>query len=175
MSKQVIAAITGPTGSGKSTVAQILSKQIEKCVNIDADHVKHFIVNGFVYDKSPTGVKQWELLGDNIGLLAKNFQNADYNVIINGYINEPAWSKIQNHVTLTHKFLLLPHLDTVFQRDLARSEEVAMGDAAVKVHHDHFSNNSFFDNFTKLDSTNMTAQETAAKVKEILGKNWGEL
>ena len=38
-----VLAITGPAGSGKSTVATRLAKQIEKCVNIDADYVKHMV------------------------------------------------------------------------------------------------------------------------------------
>mgnify|MGYP003591616781 FL=1 len=42
-----VLAITGPTGSGKSTVSEKLAKQIDRCVNIDADHIKHMIVSGF--------------------------------------------------------------------------------------------------------------------------------
>ena len=87
-------AITGPTGSGKTTTAQLLAQKIDKSVNIDADHVKHFIVNGFVYDSSETGIDQWKLLGSNIGMLAKSYLDQNYTVIINGYINEPAWGEI---------------------------------------------------------------------------------
>ena len=43
-----ILAITGPAGSGKSTTASRLAKDINQCVNIDADVVKHMIVNGFI-------------------------------------------------------------------------------------------------------------------------------
>jgi adenylylsulfate kinase-like enzyme len=83
--KPFILAITGPTGSGKSTVASRLATDIPQCVNIEVDQVKHFIVNGFIYE-SPEGLAQWELLGVNIGQLAKNFHEAGYNVVINGYL-----------------------------------------------------------------------------------------
>ena len=51
-----IIAITGPTGSGKSTVAKQIAGNMQHCVNIDVDVVKHFIHNGFVYDDSPEGI-----------------------------------------------------------------------------------------------------------------------
>ncbi len=136
-------AITGPAGSGKSTTASKLAEHIEHCVNIDADVVKHMIVNGFIYDLSPAGITQWELLGTNIGMLARNFHDAGYNVVINGYINEPAWVNIQKHATLTHKVLLLPHIDTVTARDTGRHEDVRLGAETIQVHHDYFSTSSF--------------------------------
>ena len=166
-------AITGPTGSGKSTVAEKLAKQIDQCVNIDADHIKHMIVSGFYYNMKPDGTKkwgfnQWGLVGHSIGLLARNFLDADYSVIINGYVDVPAWTNIQKHVTFTHKVLLLPHLDTVTKRDVGRKEDVRMGDEAVNEHHVHFSNDDFFNDFIKLDTTDHTEEETVSKVLEIV-------
>jgi len=150
MMSSFVLAITGPAGSGKSTVANLLAKQIDKCVNIDAaDHVKHMVSNPFIYDDSTEGVKQWELLGDNIGALATNFINSGYNVIINGYINEPAWRKIQSHIVLTHKVLLLPNMDTVINRDSLRPADYVMGKEEVKKHHDYFSSSHFFNNFQR--------------------------
>jgi len=163
-----ILAITGPTGSGKTTTASELAKQIDKCVNIDADTVKHMIVTGFIYSDSDAGIPQWELLGTNIGMLAKNFQEAGFNVIINGYINEPAWNNVQKHVTLTHKVLLLPHPETITQRDAGRDEEIQMGAEAVREHHHYFSNASFYNDFTKLDSTNHKIDETVRILKEMV-------
>lgn len=165
MSKQFILAITGPSGSGKTTVAAKLAKKIKQCVNIDADHVKHFIVNGFIYDDTPAGVKQWELLGENTGILARNFVNAGYNVIINGYINEPAWHTLQRHVKLTHKVLLLPKLAKVQERDAGRDAEIRMGEKAVDRHHDYFTGSSFFDDFARIDSSEHSVEETVTLIR----------
>jgi adenylylsulfate kinase-like enzyme len=166
--KPFILAITGPTGSGKTTTASELAEQIDRCVNIDADTVKHMIVTGFIYGDSGAGIPQWELLGTNIGMLAKNFQEAGFNVIINGYINERAWKNIQEHVALTHKVLLLPHVDTNIQRDAGRHADIKMGGETVKVHNDYFSNTSIYDDFTQLDSTEHSIEETVHIIKEML-------
>ncbi len=112
MIDKFVIAITGPAGSGKTTVADKLAKQLDRCVNIDADHIKHMIVSGFFFELNPDGTKkwgfnQWELVGDSIGLLAHNFQESGYSIIINGYLDEPAWEHIAKHVHFTHKFLLL--------------------------------------------------------------------
>ncbi len=166
--RQFVLAITGPTGSGKTTVAMELVKQIDSCVNIDADTLKHMIVTGFIYGDSAEGIPQWGLLGTNIGMLAKNFQDAGFNVIINGYINEPAWENIQKYVTLTHKVLLLPHPEIIAQRDTGRPEDIQMGAEAVEEHHEYFSNAVFYKDFTKVDSTTHSIEETVHTIKEML-------
>jgi adenylate kinase family enzyme len=173
MSKFIL-ALTGPSGAGKSTIGEKVAKQIDKCVNIDADHIKHMIVSGFYYDRANPedekewGFNEWELVGESIGLLAQNFQKHGYDVIINGYIDEPAWAAIGKLVTINHKVLLLPTVETAKERDLGRREEVQQGAAAVERHHVHFSNNNFFKDFVTIDTTNHAVEETVKKVLRVL-------
>ena len=58
-----VLALTGPAGSGKSTVAEKVAKLSDRCVNIDADHIKHMIIGGFYKDDSAGGwgFNQWGL------------------------------------------------------------------------------------------------------------------
>jgi nucleoside-triphosphatase THEP1 len=167
-------AITGPTGAGKSTVGEAVAKRLERSVNIDADHIKHMIVSGFYVNKvNPQdskgwGFSEWGLVGESIGLLAKNFLSQDYNVIINGYIDEPAWDAIENQVRIDFKVLLLPQVDMTISRDAGRVEDVRMGDETVREHHKHFLYDQYFHDFITLDTTDQSKDQTVSEVISIL-------
>ena len=169
----LILAITGPTGAGKSTVAHKLAHEIEKCANIDADHVKHFLVSGFIYGESPEGIRQWELLGENIGLLAKNFHRDGYNLIINGYINEPAWRELDKHIELTCKVVLLPTVEELIKRDSGRDNVGKQGEESVRRHHDYFSTHDRFSDFVTIDSSEQSIDETVVLIRSQISNQSG--
>lgn len=173
MSKLVI-ALTGPAGAGKSTVTDRIIRQRKKCAHIETDQIKQFLFSAFRKGIQPDGsilwtFEDWETLGNSTGLLAKSFVDAGYDVIINGHIREIAWKLIEKHVTLTHKFLLLPHLDTAKARDKERAYDIAMGDEAVTNAHNYFVTNSFYKDFSTLDTTDHSIDETVASIQDSLG------
>jgi hypothetical protein len=132
------------------------------------------IVSGFYYDRANPedekgwGFNEWALVGESIGLLAQNFLAHGFSVIINGYIDAPGWKNIEKLVTISHKILLLPHVDTAILRDVRRAEDVQQGEASIKRHHEHFSTNDFFNDFTKIDSTSHTVDETVQKILDVV-------
>jgi hypothetical protein len=170
----LVIAITGPTGSGKSTVGEALAKRLEKCVNIDADSLKHMIVSGFYFDEENPddpkgwGFSEWEIVGESIGLLAKNFLDHGYSVVINGYIDAPAWDTLNKYVDITYKYLLLPKLDEIVNRDQGREESIRMGEETVAIHYSHFSNDKFFDDFIKLDTTEQSIDDSVSQIHESI-------
>jgi broad-specificity NMP kinase len=169
--KHFVLAITGPAGSGKSTVSERVAKKLERCVNIDADSIKRMIVSGFHIDTdNPDGwfFDQWALVGDSIGLLAANFIGENYRVIINGHIDETAWAHIQKHVEITHKVLLLPEIGVVVSRDAGRQGNKALGEESVTRHHKFFSTESYFKSFIKLDTANQSIEETVDSIVTII-------
>jgi len=174
MSNLVI-AITGPTGSGKTTVAKILTKKLGKCVNIDADHIKHMIEYGFHKKIMSDGstdweYSEWELVGESIGLLVTNFQKRGFDVIINGYIGSEGWDSLSGHSNRINKFLLLPDINTIKTRDGNRAEDLIMGEKTVDEHYKQFTSDNIFKDFVIIDSSNQTAEETAQVIKEQVEK-----
>lgn len=104
-------------------------------------------------------------------MLAANFVKRGYNVIINGYIDAPAWNSLESHVTISSKFVLLPELETVIARDAGRSSEYVMGSEPVAQHHNIFSNDGFYESFTKLDTTHHTVDATAKNIMDALSSS----
>ena len=159
----MLIALTGPTGSGKSTVAKALCQKFDKCVRLDVDRVKHFVVSGFLYDESMEGKKQWELCSKNVVDLAKNFYSEDYTVLIEGFFSKEEWEYVFAHLPETKPFLLLPNESVIIKRDKSRDPKWAMGEVAVQEHLKEFEN-SFYDDFNQINSSDTTVDETVEMI-----------
>lgn len=164
-----ILIITGPAGSGKSTVSARLSKQFRNCVHIETDQIKHLVTTGFKYDETKVGQKQWKLLGTNIGLLAKNFHQQKYKIIINGCVDETTWQNLEQQIEITHKILLLPDLNTTMKRDARRTIKARIGKKAITEHYELFQS-TYFKDFTTINSANHTITQTVNAIKKIIQK-----
>ena len=90
-------------------------------------------------------------------------------------IYQPKISLKSNHSrvplwNITHKFLLLPNIETIKIRDKNRNEDVVMGSEAVEEHFNEFSSKDRFSDFLIIDSSNEAAEETAQKIKDLIDK-----
>jgi tRNA uridine 5-carbamoylmethylation protein Kti12 len=82
MSKFVL-ILRGPSSIGKTTIANLLKKCIQKkLVIIERDDIRHFIVNYSVKSKS-----EFDLSNKNLCDLTNNFLNKNYFVIVTGVFN----------------------------------------------------------------------------------------
>jgi ABC-type cobalamin/Fe3+-siderophores transport system ATPase subunit len=170
---QFVLAITGPAGAGKSTVATILSKRYKKCAKIIVDDIKHMTKGEFTFELDADGTKQWtyhawKLVGDNIGLLAENFLRQGYSVLIEGYIDVEGWQAVENRIKLTHKVVLVPDLETTIARDKLRPEEFVMGEKSLEESIRYFSDNEYFKDFARVDSTGHSAEQTADEIQKVV-------
>lgn len=135
------------------------------------------IVDGFYVDENNPedpdgwGFSKWELVGESIGLLVNNFLKHGHDVVVNGYIDEPAWVELQKCSVLDYKVLLLPTVDKVIERDAGRNQDVQMGEPTVRKHYAFFSQDAFFDDFIKIDSSQQTVDQTVADIIEIIGRS----
>lgn len=164
--------ITGPAGAGKSTISKILAEQIENCVNIEADDVKHMIMCGYVYDdvQNRPRFTQWSLLGSIMGLMAQEFIKQGYSVILNGYINEPAWDAVQKKVNIDKKILLMPNFYDVVQRDVGRDKRHTLGKSVIYRHYEYFSTCGYYNDYKKINTTTITIGQTAGIILEYLNQ-----
>ena len=169
--KNFVLSITGPTGSGKSTVGKLVAKSFSRCVNIDTDHVKHMIVSGFFDDASlPAGgdFTEWELCGESIGLLAASFVNKGFNVVINGTMHHTAWPKISEFVTITKKIILITDIEENIKKDTGRIPQDIMGYRAVVEHREMFSASEFYKDWQTLNTTHQSITETVLAIRHLV-------
>lgn len=156
-----IIAITGPTGSGKTSVSLALAKKLDKCVFIEVDHIKHMIISGFYKDTNEKWLySEWSLLGETIGIICKNFVDKGFNVVVGGYLHNEAWDELERQVIIDHKFVLNPSKETIKIRDVERDSKYYMGVEAIQEHIDYIENNELFKDFTTIDSSEQTVDET---------------
>ena len=164
----MLVAITGPTGSGKTTTGQALVQKLDRGVHIDMDTVKHYICTGFIYDETAEGLEQWKLLGENTSALIRNFLDHEYDVIVNGCVHEITWREIVKHNVLDHKVLLFPDKQTNINRDMQRPKTIAMGRNAVLSHRDLFNKDTFYKDWLRYDSSGDSPKESVQALQKLL-------
>lgn len=170
--KEFTLIITGPSGSGKSTLSRRLADELGGCAVIDIEHVNLMVVDGFHPGLASNGQEildfdKWDLSGDTVGLLAKNFLESGYNTIIHGHVNDTLLRHIEKQIQITSKVLLLPQLSEVIQRDKNRGTEFTMGSDMVTGHYNYFLND-IFSSFIKIDTTNESVGVSTARIRELL-------
>ena len=106
-------------------------------------------------------------LFQRFGTVAKKFYDAGYSVIVNGFMDEVGWTTFLKCIQPTHKIILLPDLTVTIKRDANRTNKL-MGLDAVTEHHTYFSSNFFYDNFTKIDTSSHTEEQTVELIFELL-------
>ncbi len=171
--KEQVIVITGPSGAGKSTLARKLAVELDCAAVIDIENVNYMIANGFkeikADNESGLSFNKWNLAGDTIGLLASNFLDNNYQVIIHGHVTEELISSIENRVDITQKIMLLPNIASVVLRDKTRGNHLSMGEDMVRKHYEYFLT-SGWNEFIRVDSTNEDVSTTLEKIKAILGR-----
>lgn len=167
---QSITLITGPSGAGKSSVARKLALETKQCAEIDIESINYMIVDGFrptvkngqeVFDFT-----NWELAANTISVLVEHFAKHNYDVVIHGHVTDEFIQCLESSIQLTCRVLLLPALEIVLERDRQRGKQLTMGDAMVKDHYHYFITNHFA-TFIKVDSTNMSLDQTTAMIKAM--------
>ena len=85
-----ILILTGPPGSGKTTVGQLLAGKLPRAVNLESDEFFHFIRSGYVEPWKRTAHPQNTIVMRIVADAASTYADAGYFTIIDGIII-PGW------------------------------------------------------------------------------------
>lgn len=81
-----VTVVTGPPGTGKSTVAALLARSWPLAVHLAPDACFHWIALGFVTPRTPGSDRQSATAIDAVGAAAGRFATAGYTVVIDGIV-----------------------------------------------------------------------------------------
>ena len=82
--------LTGPPGSGKTTVARLLTARHERAVHLESDLFWHFITSGYVEPWKPKSHEQNTLVMEIVAEVAARYAHAGYFTVIDGIVS-PRW------------------------------------------------------------------------------------
>ncbi len=162
-SKTQLYVITGPCGVGKSTITNMIAKNLESSAVIEGDDIYHMVISGYVSPWKDHDNKYTNLLWDNALELISNFINKDISVIFN-YIIYPdrlkqITDKFKDNKSLIIKFVVLTTDEkTIRERDKLRPEDCQMGDRSIVVLNEFKEKG--YDTKYILDTSNISPEDT---------------
>lgn len=168
--KPLVCLITGPAGAGKSTAALLLTKTMKKSVIIETDHLRHMIKSGFIKPSLPEGHEQLVLGRKNATILAKNFAEEGYNVIIADCVAGRKYLDIYHHSLKKYRFiiiLLLPNKRVLWKRDSGRSIKARIGKRTLLLHDRFVEKMAKEKRWHVIDNSNMSVRQTVKKISTL--------
>jgi SpoVK/Ycf46/Vps4 family AAA+-type ATPase len=82
--------LTGPPGSGKTTVARLLTASYERAVHIESDRFFHFIASGYIEPWMEESHRQNAVVMEAVAKAAATYARSGYFTAIDG-IFAPRW------------------------------------------------------------------------------------
>lgn len=170
MSKIVL--ITGPAGSGKTTVANELVKLFEKSARVEVDYIRKMIINGYVkpYPHTEEAENQIRISVKNACAIARNLVKVSFDVFIDDVVVSKDlldfyYSQLKGYDFRV--FLLLPSRDKVKERDTGRDKTAILGERALQLH-DKFSLRKEEKRWILIDTTTHTVEQSVMEIAQLL-------
>jgi adenylate kinase family enzyme len=166
--------LTGPPGSGKTTVARLLTARRERAVHLEADLFWHFITSGYIDPWESEALQQNKVVWQIVAEVAARFTQAGYFTVIDGIV-APRGAFEQVRAALTTAGLgvayavLRPPRQMAVERATGRSStRLGLTDrSAIGFLWDDFANLEDLERHV-IDSSELTADETAVAIEERL-------
>src|SRR3989338_4214797 len=158
-----ILILTGPAGSGKTTIVAVLSKRRAKCAVIDIDNVRQMLVQPHKAPWDGEEGHQQQILGVGNGcVLAKNFIQNGCDVLILDVLSNETLSLYKKLLPLHAPIvaLLLPTLEEIKKRNATRPQMITTDQIALI-----YKSQEILKGYDqKIDTTKLSAEEVAEKL-----------
>lgn len=172
MKNTFIYFITGPAGSGKSSVSKALAKKFERSAVIEVDTLRGMIKGGYVkpWPYNEEVELQASLIVKNACDMANNFLEKGFSVFIEGTAGRKMLEQYSSFFKDKNfkAFLLMPSLEALLKRFDDRGVNEELRKRTVDLHK-QFSEKKDELNCQIINSSNQTLEETVDEIyKEIL-------
>lgn len=167
MEQNFIVLITGPAGSGKSSVSKELAKKFERSAVIEVDKIRAMIVGGYARPWPYTDEVglQLSLAAKNACDMASNFLEKGFNVIIDDVVGQKLLEQYSNFFRSQNfkAFLLMPSVESLLKRFDGRGDNQDLRERTIELHK-KFSEKQGNLNWQVIDSSNQTLEQTVESI-----------
>lgn len=167
-----IVIISGPPGSGKSSVAESLCERYDRTVHLETDNLYGAIRMGFIKPWREGSAHQNEMVSRAAARAATAYAEQIYAVFIDAVVGPhllPIYiEELRRAAVPVHFALLLPSLEETIRRGLHREDSVRVPEQQLRDLHATFVAYGNFAGIT-IDNTDLTADQTADRIMDACG------
>jgi cytidylate kinase len=149
--------ITGPPGSGKSTVSALVAKYFDRCALVRGDMFFGFVARGYIDPWLPESHEQNEVVTRATATAAGRFATGGYTTIFDGMVGPWFLPTFLEYSGLgsVHYAVLMPDLETCVARVRDREDHGFRDESVTRQMHESFAT-------TKIDARHVFTEGSDA-------------
>lgn len=173
-SKPLKIFFNGPTGAGKTTLANYFAKEFKPGTTINCDLLRHFIRGGLSQDANSNEFLEQRMISlKNAKSLMHNFESYGYNSFISDLVIHPEvldfyFETFNDLEENFYHVVLMPSFESLMERDSGRDDYIRMGKDIVEKYYKKFIELKFPKDWIVVDNTGQTVEETYTKVLDAI-------